>query len=238
MATPIRLLIADDHAVLRAGLRALVTSQADMEVVDEARDGNEAVTRAVATKPDVVLLDLAMPPPTGFQALSALRRSCPHARILILSMYEDLACLRAVFDAGAAGYVMKKSADGELLTAIRTVAGGNKYVCALSRDRLAMDSLGLDGSPPDATTRNEGTSISHREREVLVMVAQGHTNRQIAERLRVSVKSVESYRTRVQEKLGLDTRVEILRYALATGLVRSDGLADPPLPSGFGGGLG
>ncbi|HJT19772.1 MAG TPA: response regulator transcription factor [Nitrospira sp.] len=230
---PIRLLIADDHAVLRAGLRALVASQSDMDVVAEARDGNETVIKAVATKPDVVVLDLAMPQTSGFQVIPVLFRSCPATRVLILSMYDDLACLRAAFDSGAAGYVTKKAADGELLTAIRAVANGKNYLCSLSQERLAMESLGLDGPAPDAVTRNRAGLISQREREVLVMVAQGYTNRQIAERLMVSVKSIESYRARVQEKLGLQTRVELLRYALAIGLLRSDGQTNPQYASGF-----
>lgn len=229
----IRLLIADDHAVLRAGLRALVATQPDMEVAAEAQDGREALSKAVAVKPDVVLLDLAMPQGSGFQVIPLLRRSCPDAWVLVLSMYEDLACLRAAFDSGAAGYVLKKAADVELLSAIRTVVGGKKYVCSLSREQLAMESLGLECSGADAITRDRSSSLSRREREVLIMVAEGYTHREIAERLAVSAKSVESYRARVQEKLGLQTRVELHRYALAIGLLRSDGLADPQLPPGF-----
>lgn len=225
---PIRLLIADDHAVLRAGLRALIASQIDMEVVAEARDGNEALAKAVAAKPDVVVLDLAMPQRSGFQVIPLLRRACPNTQVLVLSMYEDLACVRAAFDSGAVGYVLKQAADVELLAAIRAVAGGNTYVCSLSQERFAHESLGLDGSAPDVITRNRSGSLSQREREVLVMVAQGYTNRQIAESLSVSVKSVESYRARAQDKLGLHTRVELHRYALAAGLLHLDSHADTP----------
>lgn len=233
MTTAIRLVLADDHAVLRAGLRALIASQTDMEVVDEARDGDETLAKAIAAKPNVVVLDLAMPHRSGFQIIPALRRSCPDTRILILSMYEDLACVRAAFDAGACGYVLKQAADVELLAAIRAVAGGNKYVCSLNRERLAHESLGVGGSALDIISRNRSGSLSHREREVLVMVAQGHTNRQIAESLSVSVKSVESYRARAQEKLGLSTRVELHRYAMATGLLHIDGLTDSLRPTIF-----
>lgn len=229
----IGVLIADDHAVLRAGLRALIDAQRDMRVIGEATDGKEAVAKTVAMKPDVLLLDLSMPEHSGLHAISLARQQSPGARVLVLSMHEDLACLRAAFDSGAAGYVTKKAADGELLTAIRAVANGKKYLCSLSQERLAMESLGLDGSAPDAVPRNMIGSISQREREVLVMVAQGYTNRQIAAQLMVSVKSVESYRARVQEKLGLHTRVELLRYALAIGLLRSDGQANPQYASGF-----
>jgi two-component system response regulator NreC len=226
----IRVLIADDHAVLRAGLRVLIDAQWDMRVVGEATNGNEAVTNAVATKPDVLLLDLSMPARSGLHAIPLIQRESPGARVLVLSMHEDLACLRAAFDSGASGYVLKKAADTELLAAIRTVAGGKKYVCSCSRELLAQASLGFDLS--GAETREDGTSaLSKREGEVLTMVAEGHTNRQIAERLGVSVKSVESYRTRVQEKLGLQTRVELHRYALARGLLRSDGLPELDCPT-------
>lgn len=226
----IRLLIADDHAILRAGLRMLVTAQPDMRVVAEATDGIETVTNAVEAKPDVVLLDLSMPKRSGLQAIPELRRRCPRTRILVLSMYEDVAYVRAAFDAGAVGYVLKKAADAELITAIRTVAAGKNYVCSRSQEILAQSALGVDLSGADASRHNPSNSLSKREREVLIMVAQGYTNRQIAERLDLSVKSVESYRARVQEKLGLQTRVQLHRYALATGLLRADGLDEPDPP--------
>lgn len=201
-----------------------------MRVVGEATDGKEAVAQTVATKPDVLLLDLSMPKHGGLPAVSLVRQQAPGVRVLILSMHEDLACLRAALDSGAAGYVLKKVADTELLAAIRAVAGGKKYVCSCSRELLAHASLGFDLSGGDA--REEGVSaLSKREREVLIMVAQGYTNRQIAERFDLSVKSVESYRARVQEKLGLQTRVQLHRYALATGLLREDGLEEPNPPA-------
>lgn len=224
---PIRLLIADDHAILRAGLRMLVAAQSDMRVVGEATDGQDAVKQAVDTKPDVILLDLSMPKSSGLQAIPAIRLNCPRARVLVLSMYEDVAYLRAAFDAGAVGYVLKKAADAELLTAIRTVASGKKYVCSSSQEILAQAALGVDLSGAGASLLHGSNILSKREREVLVMVAQGHTNRQVAEKLGLSVKSVESYRARVQEKLGLQTRVQLHRYALATGLLRTDGLDEP-----------
>lgn len=226
----IRVLIADDHAVLRAGLRALIDAQRDMRVVGEARDGNEAVTETVAAKPDVLLLDLSMPEHSGLHAIPLIRQQSPGARVLVLSMHEDLACLRAAFDSGATGYVLKKVADTELLAAIRAVAGGKKYVCSCSRELLAQASLGFDLSGADAR-EDSANALSKREREVLIMVAQGYTNRQVAERLELSVKSVESYRARVQEKLGLQTRVQLHRYALATGLLRADGLDEPDPPT-------
>jgi two-component system response regulator NreC len=227
----IRVLIADDHAILRAGLCALIDAQKDMQVVGEAIDGNEAVIKAVATKPDVLLLDLSMPNHSGLHAIPAIRRQCPGARVLVLSMHEDLACLRAAFDSGAAGYVLKKVADTELLTAIRAVSDGKRYLCSFSREILAHTALGLDQVGGEDAPQARAMSLSKREREVLIMVAQGYTNRQIAEERGLSVKSVESYRARLQEKLGLQTRVELHRYALAIGLFRTDGLTEPDSPA-------
>ncbi|MGQ0811554.1 MAG: LuxR C-terminal-related transcriptional regulator, partial [Nitrospiraceae bacterium] len=175
--------------------------------------------------------DHSMPKSSGLQASPAIRRNCPRARVWVLSMYEDVAYLRAAFDAGAVGYVLKKAADAELLTAIRTVAAGKRYVCSSSQEVLAQAALGVDLSGADPAPYNRSNSLSKREREVLIMVAQGHTNRQVAERLDLSVKSVESYRARVQEKLGLQTRVQLHRYALATGLLRADGLDEPDPPT-------
>lgn len=226
----IRVLIVDDHAILRAGLRMLINAQSDMTVVGEATDGNEAVRKTQETQPDVVILDLSMPT-SGLQALPPIREHCPKTRVVALTMHQDPAYLRAVFDAGGSGYVLKKAADTELLTAIRAVAKGKIYVCPFCRDFLIQSALGLDTYGQEAGPCNPASQLSKREREVLLMVAQGHTNRQVAERLELSVKSVESYRARLQEKLGLQTRVELHRYALASGLLRADGLIEPDLPA-------
>lgn len=226
----IRVLIVDDHAILRAGLRRLINDQPDMAVVDEAADGNEAMRKAQETQPDVVLLDLSMST-SGLQALPPIRERCPKTRVVVLTMYEDPAYLRAAFDAGGSGYVLKKAADTELLTAIRAVAKGDIYVCPFGRDSLVQSALGLGASGQEASPCNAASHLSKREREVLLMVAQGYTNRQVAERLELSVKSVESYRARLQEKLGLQTRVELHRYALASGLLRADGLIEPDPPA-------
>lgn len=228
----IRVLIVDDHAILRAGLRRLINDQSDMAVIDEAADGSEAVRKAQDTQPDVVVLDLSMPM-SGLQALPLIRERCPKTRVVALTMHQDPAYLRAVFDAGGTGYVLKKAADTDLLNAIRAVASGRIYVCPFCRDFLVQSALGLDTPGQEAGPCKAASQLSKREREVLLMVAQGYTNRQVAERLDLSVKSVESYRARLLEKLGLQTRVELHRYALASGLLRADGLIEPDPPAGL-----
>ncbi len=229
----IQVLIVDDHAILRAGVRMLVNAQSDMAVVGEAPDGDEAIRMSEQMQPDVVLLDLSMANAGGLQAIPSIRRRCPQTRVLVLSMHQDAACIRAAFDAGGAGYVLKKAADIELLTAIRAVANGKRYLCTLCRELLSEAALALSSTGQDPRGRSGTGLLSKREREVLLMVAQGYTNRQVAEHLELSVKSVESYRTRLQDKLGLQTRVELHRYALASGLLRPDGLTEPASPAGM-----
>lgn len=226
-----RLLIVDDHAILRAGLRLLINAQPHLTVVGEAADGDEARQLAEKLKPDLVLLDLSMPKAGGLPLIPMIRQRAPQTRILVLSMHQDPACVRAAFDAGATGYVVKNAAHTELLTAIQAVAGGRRHVCSICREALVHTALGLD--PPESQGAGDRGSarLSRREREVLVMVAQGYTNRQIAEHFTLSVKSVESYRARLQDKLGLQTRVQLHRYALACGLLQVDGLDQPGHPT-------
>jgi two-component system response regulator NreC len=226
----VRLLIVDDHAILRAGLRLLINAQPDLTVAGEAADGDEAIHMAEKTKPDLVLLDLSMPKAGGLHLIPLIRQRCPLTRVLVLSMHQDPACVRAAFDAGATGYVVKKAAHTELLNAVRSVANGKRHVCSICREALVQTALGLDLPEHNAADTRGANLLSKREREVLLMVAQGYTNRQVAERLSLSVKSVESYRARLQDKLGLQTRVELHRYALACGLLRPDGLDEPEPP--------
>lgn len=226
----IRVLIADDHAIFRAGLRLLINAQPDMVVVGEAEGGDGALEAARALRPDVLLLDLSMPGGGGLPALGAIRRHCPAIKVVALSMHEDPACVRAVFDAGGIGYVFKRAADAALLTAVRMAAAGKPHLCTLCRDVVAQAALGLEAREAEAGGGRGAAPLSRREREVLLMVAQGYTNRQVAERLALSVKSVESYRARLLEKLGFQTRVELHRYALASGILSRDGLPElhPP----------
>lgn len=212
----IRVLVADDHAVLRTGLRLLINTQSDMETVGEAGTFAETIEAVKQTRPDVVTLDLSMPGGTGIKLIETLLRESPKSRVLVLTMHDDPAYFRLAMAAGAAGYVMKKSADTELLAAIRSVAGGHSYArIELSR---SMESRG----PTDTKTvaaANQLDSLSEREREVFELVVQGHTNQAIADRLFLSVKTVESYRARLMSKLGLQNRAELTQFALQLGLL-------------------
>lgn len=215
----IRVLLADDHAVLRAGLRVLINSQPDMEVVGEAATGEEAWRQADALRPDIVLLDLTMPGTGGIEATERIVRDCPAVRVLVLTMHDDVAYLRSVLAAGASGYVLKRSADTELLSAIRITHRGGIYLEPSLAGDVLQDAIGRKGRPGEAAA---SSSLSAREREVLRLVAQGHTNQQIADRLFLSVKTVETYRARLMTKLGLRTRADLVRYALSTGLLTQD----------------
>ncbi len=216
----IRVLIADDHAVVRAGLRALIEAQPDMEVVAEAEDGDQVAQRARDTRPHVAVLDIAMPRTNGIEAAAALRRECPDARVLILTMHEDRAFVHACLAAGAAGYVLKRAAGSELVSAIRAVHEGRTYLdVALSSAEAQEAVRGSAADRPAAGGDVDPVPLSRRERQVLELIAQGHTYREVAERLHISVQSVATYRARFSEKLRLRTRAEIVRYALESGLL-------------------
>jgi two-component system, NarL family, response regulator NreC len=205
-----RVLLADDHAVLRAGLALLINSQRDMLVVAEAADGTEAVEAARKIRPDVVILDLTMPNLSGFDALRQILHECPGTRVLVLTMHDDPAYGRSVLAAGALGYVTKKAADRELLLAIRTVREGRHFV---------------DVTQAEAMLPPRGTELSRREREVVALLARGHTHQEIADRLALSIKTVETYLARVAAKLGLRRRADLVRYALDTGLLDREAVA-------------
>lgn len=213
----IRIVIADDHALLRSGLRMLIDAQSDMEVVGEAGDGAEAVQRTQELDPDVLLMDLTMPGTDGMEALTRCRRDCPRSRVLVLTMHDSEHHLRAAIAASAAGYVAKRAADTELLSAIRTVHEGR---CYFSAALDAPGTLPLDPPLPLPLSDTPETLLSRRERQVLEFIAWGHTNQEIADRLHISVKSVETYRTRLGDKLGLRTRADLVRYAMRAGLLR------------------
>jgi two-component system, NarL family, response regulator NreC len=222
----IRILLVDDHAILRSGLKLLINAQADMEVVSEAPDGDRAVQAARDTKPDVALLDLTMPGSGGMGALEEIARCCPNTRVLVLSMHDDPAYLRTVLAAGASGYVLKRAVDTELLAGIRAVPRGGVFVDPSLAHVFVQDAL-------DKAVKEDGTPrslniLSERERQVLGLVAQGYGSQEIAKQILVSVKTVETYRARIAEKLGLRTRSEIVRFAVQMGLLTCD--APPSVP--------
>jgi two-component system response regulator NreC len=216
----IRVELVDDHAVVRAGVRMLLEYQADMEVVAEAANAVEGVRLARDLRPDVVLLDIGLPGCSGLDAIVPVLEASPKSRILILSTHDNQAYLRLALAAGAAGYVAKEASASELTQAIRTVAAGRSYVNVSLAGNQALKSL-LE------TRRQPGTSplddLSAREKQVLALVASGHTNKEVADELGLSVKSIETYRHRVVEKLGLSSRADLVRFALQSGLIITSG---------------
>jgi two-component system, NarL family, response regulator NreC len=214
----IRVFIADDHAVLRAGLKLLIDAQPDMEVVGDAADGPETVRRAPATAPDVVLLDLSMPGPRYTHTIEQL---APKVRVLVLTMHDDPAYARTALQAGASGYIVKQAADVELLTAIRAVHRGRSFV-DLTRPSEATRAAALRRTTSKAPATEPGKPLSPREAEVLRLLAEGHTNQEAAHCLAVSVKTIETHRRRLSEKLGRKSRSELFRFAVESGLLSSD----------------
>ncbi len=213
----IRVLLADDHAVLRAGLRLLLDAQADMEVVGEASTGDQAVTQAKKLTPDVVLLDITMSGPDGLDAVRKIKEDSPEVKVLALTMHDDESYLRQVLERGGSGYVLKRSADTELLSAIRAVHEGGTYLHP-AHAHMLLKGKGEDEEPTEAKTGKRDI-LSNREQQVLKLIALGYTNRQTANELFLSVKTVEAYRARMQRKLGIKGRVELVRYALRVGLL-------------------
>jgi two-component system response regulator NreC len=213
----IRVFIADDHGILRGGLRALITAQADMEVVGEAGSGPEAESGVTETEPDVVLMDISMPRGGGLAAIAAIKLVRPKTRILVLTVHDELGYVRAAADAGAVGYVVKNAVDTELLAAIRAVAQGRTFMDVSVNTGLAQQSM--IAKRRDVRDGRETAQLTPREREVMGRVAEGYTNSQIAEELRLGVKSVETYRARVMDKLGLTSRSDLVRFALESGVL-------------------
>ena len=211
-ARTIRVLIVDDHAVVRSGLRLLLEREADLQVVGEAGSADEAVRAARLEKPDVVLLDVVMPGRSGIEVTGDVIEASKGAKVLVLSMQDDPSYVREAFAAGAAGYLLKEGADSELVQAVRQVADGGRYVHPTLGARLAQAEV-------EAARRAEADPLSDREREVLRLLALGHTNQEIASRLYISVRTAETHRAHIMQKLRLGTRAELVRYALANGLL-------------------
>jgi two-component system, NarL family, response regulator NreC len=211
----IKVVVVDDHAVVRSGLRLLLETQDDIEVVGEAGNAKDAVFRARAFKPDVILLDVVMPGESGIDVLPKLLKESPETKVLVLSMQDDPSYVREAFAAGAQGYVLKEAADEEVVSAVREIAGGARYV---------HPALGARMVATEAQERAaaESDPLSEREREVLRLLALGHTNQEIAEQLYISVRTAESHRAHIMQKLRLSTRAELVRYALSHGLLADD----------------
>lgn len=214
----IRVFLADDHMVVREGLKSLVNAQADMHVVGEAAGGGEASRAACELAPDVVVMDVSMPDMGGAEATERLRRECPQVKVLALTVYEDKSYLRRMLDAGASGYVLKRAVTDELVRAIRTVAAGGSYV----DPTLAVSLVSSYFNQSTAEGRAPAAELSERESQVLRLIAWGYSNKEIGWKLSISAKTVDTYKLRLMEKLSLRSRTDIVRYALQQGLLQEE----------------
>jgi len=211
VALSVRVLVVDDHAVVRAGLRRVLDSESDIETVGEAANADGAVLEAIEHRPDVVLMDVMMPGKSGIEGMPALMQAVPDAKVLFLSMQDDPHYVHEAFDAGASGYVLKDAADKEVVAAVRVVAGGDRYVHPALGARLVEAAA--------AERNREVDPLSEREREVLRLLALGHTNQEIAKLLYISVRTAETHRAHIMRKLELSSRAELVRHALSEGLL-------------------
>jgi two-component system, NarL family, response regulator NreC len=209
----LRIFLADDHAVVRAGLKTLVDAQSDMIVVGEADDGQSALEQTRDCAADVMIMDISMPQLNGAAATAQLQQQCPDIKVLALSVHEDTGYLRKLLEAGASGYVLKRSAADTLIQAIRMVASGGVYLDPAIAGKVVGSLLGKSVTARDPAV----AELSERETDVVRLIAQGYSNKEIATLLNLSVKTVETYKGRAMEKLGLDSRVAIVRYALQRG---------------------
>jgi two-component system response regulator NreC len=211
----IRVVIVDDHALVRSGLRLLLEAEDDIQVEDEGGTADEAVRLARLHKPDVMLLDVTMPGRSGLEAAGEIKQAAPDAQILILSMQDDPSYVREAFASGASGYLLKEAADAELVAAVRDDAAGGRYVHPTLGARLAA-------AEADAEAKAAADPLSEREHEVLRLLALGHTNQEIAKMLYISVRTAETHRAHIMQKLRLGTRAELVRYALSVGLLEEE----------------
>jgi DNA-binding NarL/FixJ family response regulator len=208
----IRVLVVDDHAVVRSGLRRVLDAEADIDTVGEAPNAERAIYEAIELEPDVVLMDVVMPGTNGIAGLPALLQAVPSTKVLMLSMQDDPQYVREAFEAGASGYVLKEAADAEVVEAVRAVARGERYVHpALGARMITADA--------EERRRAESDPLSEREREILRLLAFGHTNQEIAGQLYISVRTAETHRAHIMQKLHLSSRAELVRYALSNGLL-------------------
>lgn len=214
--TPIKILLVDDHAVVRSGLRMLLEAQTDLLIVGEAETGLEALEQVKKTQPHVVLMDVQMPDMNGIEATRRIKTSHPHIAVLALTMYEDDQYFFEMLKSGASGYVPKRAAPDELITAVRTVSRGEVFLYPSLATRLVQNYLGemQAGNQPEISA-----ALTSREQEVLVLIAEGLSNSEIAERLVISAKTVDRHRENIMSKLNLHSRVDLVKYALRMGLI-------------------
>ena len=211
----LRVLVVDDHAVVRSGLKKVLEAEPDLEVVGEAGTAERAIFETISLKPDVVLLDVVMPGKSGIEVIPDVLRHGDGAKVVVLSMQDDPTYVREAFAAGASGYVLKEAADAEVVAAVREVAAGGRYVHPSLGARLVV-------AETEERRRDEEDPLSDREREVLRLLALGHTNQEIAKMLYISVRTAETHRAHIMQKLRLQSRAELVRYALQHGLLESE----------------
>ncbi|MBA3357185.1 MAG: response regulator transcription factor [Pyrinomonadaceae bacterium] len=214
----LRVLLADDHMIVREGLKTLINGQPDMQVVGEAVNGREALKCAIELSPDLVVMDISMPEMNGVEATERLRKECPQIKIIALTIYEDISYLRQLLKAGASGYVIKRAVVEELVHAVRTCAAGGSYIEPTLAGQVVSTYINR-GSGLGGPSQGE---LSDRETQVLRLVAFGYSNKEIGAKLGISVKTVETYKVRLMGKLNLRSRVEMVRYALRQGLLRDE----------------
>jgi DNA-binding NarL/FixJ family response regulator len=213
----LQIFLADDHVVVREGLKTLINAQPDMIVIGEAGDGQAAWQHVQVCQPDVVIMDITMPILNGVQSTAQLKRDCPDIKVIALSVHDDTSYLRQLLAAGAVGYILKHAAADDLIQAIRVVAAGGVYLDPTLAGHVVAGYVRV----PATESVLLGADLSERETEVVQRIAQGYTNKEIAAQLNLSVKTVETYRARAMEKLGLESRAALVRYALERGWLRN-----------------
>jgi two-component system, NarL family, response regulator NreC len=214
--TKIHILLADDHTILRAGLKMMLNAQPDMEVVGEAPDGRQAITETQRLQPDIILMDITMPEMNGIEATRQIKKLVPESKILILTMHEHDEYVFQALRAGASGYMLKEAADTELISALHIIHSGQFYLSPMAQSVLVGDYLQRVRIGEE---KDSYSSLTEREREILKLIAEGFTNNQIAERLVISPKTVDTHRTHIMDKLNLHSRAELVKYAMRRGLL-------------------
>jgi two-component system response regulator NreC len=212
----IHILLADDHTILRAGLKMMLNAQPDMEVVGEAQDGHHALQEAQRLHPDIILMDITMPDMNGIEATRQIKKQLPDVKVLILTMHENDEYVFQALRAGASGYMLKEAADTDLISALHVVQSGDFYLSPTAQSVMVGDYLQRVHAGEE---KDRYSSLTEREREILKLVAEGYTNNQIAERLVISPKTVDTHRTHIMDKLNLHSRAELVKYALRRGLL-------------------